>query len=236
MPPSQQGSSHPECPVAGRCWQHARRQAKPPRMVCDGLRPACSRCQNLRTECQYEAEEGESRWSALRRRNQVLEQERDQVRELLAFVQARPEPEAQDIFQRIRTSNYDDVFALLRQIKEGVIGLPPHQAMGPLPPPATTGVDRLPPIQTILDVPTRGMTPNHLSHSHSLSSEDSGRASSIPEIPNAQIPLYHAIEPSLRGHQHPTPFSAHLPSLSSEESTGSVGSTSLDPSKPYQTP
>ncbi|CZT17490.1 uncharacterized protein RCC_03324 [Ramularia collo-cygni] len=216
---------------------------------CDGLRPSCSRCQNLRTDCQYEAEEGESRWSALRRRNQVLEAERDQVRELLAFVQTRPEPEAMDIFQRMRQTHYDDVLILLRQIKENTMGMPP--GMGPLPPQGTAA-ERLPPIQTILDVPGRGMTPvhPHLTHSHSLSSEDS-RGSSVPDLIGGMPqhrPHLEPLEPSLlaqhqqhqqhQGHQHqqqhhmmPGPIS-----YSSEESSNSIGSTSMDAPRPYHTP
>ncbi|KAI5367450.1 Putative zn(2)-C6 fungal-type DNA-binding domain-containing protein [Septoria linicola] len=230
---------------------------------CDGVRPSCSRCQNLRTECQYEAEEGESRWSALRRRNQILEHERDQIRELLAFVQTRPESEAMDIFQRIRTSSYDDIFLLLRQIRDGPYGIQPnlqqhiaHQ--GPTPPQAGAVIDhRLPPIQAILDVSSRtGLnSPGHahhnglpthvnLVHSHSLSSDDS-RTSSVPEYtpgpPPTLQPSLHQPLPQHAPHQstHPPPLVGPKPSLSSEESTGSITSTtgySMDPSKPYQTP
>lgn len=198
----------------------------------------------MRTDCQYEAEEGESRWSALRRRNQVLEAERDQVRELLAFVQTRPEPEAMDIFQRMRQTHYDDVLLLLRQIKENTMGMPP--GMGP-PPPQGTAAERLPPINSILDVPGRGMTPvhPHLVHSHSLSSEDS-RSSSVPDLVGGMPqhrPHLEPLEPSLhpqhqqhqqqqqQNHQH------HMMqgpiSYSSEESSNSIGSTSMDAQKPY---
>ncbi|KAF2215574.1 hypothetical protein CERZMDRAFT_93979 [Cercospora zeae-maydis SCOH1-5] len=239
---------------------------------CDGLRPSCSRCQNLRTDCQYEAEEGESRWSALRRRNQLLEQERDHIRELLAFVQTRPEPEALDIFQRIRTSSYDDIFLLLRQVREGAYGMQPglqqqqqqqQQHMPPGPPPGNAIDHRLPPIQAILEVSSRqGVNgpahphPNHahLVQSHSVSSEES-RNSSIPEFSPGAASAPHmlsTLEPSPHHprHQtaphHPTntpPLMGSKPSLSSEESTGSVTSNpvlnpgfGMDLSKPYQTP
>ncbi|KAK3075023.1 hypothetical protein LTR53_002058 [Teratosphaeriaceae sp. CCFEE 6253] len=86
---------------------------------CDGERPTCSRCRTLHTDCAYEAEEGESRWSALRRRNKLLETERTELRELITYLQTSPEPEARDIFQRIRSGGPDHVFALLRQIREG---------------------------------------------------------------------------------------------------------------------
>lgn len=227
-------------------------------------RPSCSRCQNLRTECQYEAEEGESRWSALRRRNQILEQERDQIRELLAFVQMRPEPEAMEIYQRIRTSSYDDIFTLLRQVRENSYGIQPNLQHIP---PTTTGIDqRLPPIQTILDVSSRPAMPGpghaqamghpnhpHLVHSHSLSSDDS-RNSSVPEYtpgpPSAPPPqqLLSTLEPTLHPSQqhlphhpvHTPPLPGSKPSLSSEDSTGSMSSNAgygVDPShNPYRTP
>ncbi|KAK4627322.1 Nitrogen assimilation transcription factor nit-4 [Fulvia fulva] len=212
---------------------------------CDGLRPTCSRCQNLRTDCHYEAEEGESRWSALRRRNQILEAERDQLRELMAFVQNRPEAEAQDIFQRIRSSSYDDVFMLLRAIKDGAMNMQqPPSAMTamnvPGLPTAASGVDqRLPPIHAIFDHPRRPSPPAHLVHNHSLSSEDS--TGSMPSelatnmstpVPGAGPPPVHraplnTLEPSLQ--QHPHGYMRGTPAtLSSEESTSSVLSTSLD--------
>lgn len=71
-------------------------------------RPACSRCQALHTECGYNAEEGESRWSALRRRNRTLERERDEARDLIAQLHSRPELEAQEIFHRLRTTSHSD--------------------------------------------------------------------------------------------------------------------------------
>lgn len=198
-------------------------------------RPSCSRCQNLRTECQYEAEEGESRWSALRRRNQVLEQERDQLRELLNFVQTMPEPDAAEVFRHIRMSSYDDVFILLRQIKEGIPAIQPN--LGSLPPPNTQGPEqRLPPIQAILGDTTRVMPPAHLTQSHSLSSEDS-RGSSISEL---AYPGQHHIVPAMEARLHPRPHSRSIGppglSLSSEESAGSIGSATIDPTRPYASP
>lgn len=231
-------------------------------------RPTCSRCQNLRTDCHYEAEEGESRWSALRRRNQVLEAERDHIRELMHFVQSRPEVEAQELFQRIRTTNYDDLFLLLRQFKEAAgagAGVPtanmglspsiPHGVSTATSVPMTQSVDqRLPPIQTILDPGARSYPPGvppTLVHSQSLSSEESRGSSAgmdLPTMPNAhqqmqQRQLLDTLEPSLRPQPGDHPRTSirgtpQLPTLSSEESresTGSMGSTSKEPPKPYTT-
>lgn len=169
----------------------------------------------------------------------------------MAFVQNRPEAEAQDIFQRIRNSNYDDVFMLLRAIKDGAMNMqqPPATMTTmnvPSLPTAGSGVDqRLPPIHAILDHPRRGSPPAHLAHNHSLSSEDS--TGSMPNelttntttpVPGGGPPSSHrtplnTLEPSLQHHSHG--FMRGTPAtLSSEESSSSVVSTSLDvPSKPY---
>lgn len=202
----------------------------------------------MRTDCHYEAEEGESRWSALRRRNQILEAERDQLRELMGFVQSRSEPEAMDLFQRIRGSTYDDLFFLLRQIKDGAMGIHPGMTPTALPPPGSAD-QRLPPIQTILDAPSRGMTPVNLPHGQSLSSEESRTSStSGPSGPHAHRILEPPIEPLLQQHQQHQAHQAHqapqvphmIPappiSYSSEESTGSMASISLDGPRPYHTP
>ncbi|KAF2163645.1 hypothetical protein M409DRAFT_25833 [Zasmidium cellare ATCC 36951] len=205
---------------------------------CDGVRPTCSRCQNLRTDCHYEAEEGESRWSALRRRNQILEGERDQLRELMSFVQTRSEPEALNLFQRIRSSNYDDLFLLLRQTKDGTLGMSQNLVATTLPPPPASGEQRLPPIQTILDAPSsRGMTPIGLPQGHSLSSEDSRASSTSGPVSSHghRVPLEPPIEPLL--HQaHQVPHMISAPSLSSEESLGSMGSASMDGPRPLIDP
>ncbi|KAK5710145.1 hypothetical protein LTR17_019148 [Elasticomyces elasticus] len=130
------------------------------RLTLNFNRPFCSRCVTLRTECTYEAEEGESRWSALRRRNQILETERSEIRELISYLQNRPEPEAQDIFQRLRNGpGPDDFFTLLRQLRQGSDTNPAemqqrpaltHQASS-----ASTSSNgseqRLPPVSTLFD-------------------------------------------------------------------------------------
>ncbi|GAB1730658.1 hypothetical protein NU195Hw_Modified_258t2 [Hortaea werneckii] len=111
---------------------------------CDGHRPACSRCQTLQTSCEYEAEEGESRWSALRRRNKILETERAEMHELLTYLQSRPEVEAREIFNRIRSCGPEDVFNLLREIRE--------QGIAPSPTAPPDCEHRLPSINSLFEV------------------------------------------------------------------------------------
>ncbi|KAM0724075.1 hypothetical protein Q7P37_000255 [Cladosporium fusiforme] len=85
---------------------------------CDGQRPACTRCKTLHTNCEYNAEEGESRWSALRRKNRILERERDEARELVSAIRSRPELEAQELHRRIRADTHgDDIGALIYEVR-----------------------------------------------------------------------------------------------------------------------
>ncbi|KAM0708799.1 hypothetical protein Q7P35_005452 [Cladosporium inversicolor] len=101
----------PERPRAGKtrrtliesaCTACQRRKSR-----CDGIRPACSRCQTLHTECGYNAEEGESRWSALLRRNRTLEHERNEARDFIAQIQSRAELEAQEMVHQLRTNSHN---------------------------------------------------------------------------------------------------------------------------------
>ncbi|KAK4503984.1 hypothetical protein PRZ48_004899 [Zasmidium cellare] len=145
-----------------------------------------------------------------------------------------------DLFQRIRGSNYDDLFLLLRQTKEGTFGMSQTLAAANLPPPPVSGEQRLPPIQTILAEPSsRGMTPVGLPQGHSLSSEDSRGSSMSGPISSHghRVPLEPPIEPLMhQAHQVPHMISAPSLSLSSEESTGSMGSTSMDGPRPLIDP
>ena len=125
-------------------WQHSRCVPTDQAAQCDGIRPACSRCQTLQTSCEYEAEEGENRWSALRRRNKILETERAEMHELLTYLQSRPEVEAREIFHRIRSCRSEDVFNLLREIRE--------QGIAPSPTGPPDRENRLPPINSLFEV------------------------------------------------------------------------------------
>lgn len=128
--------------------------------------PACSRCQALQTDCHYQAEEGESRWSALRRKTHTYEKERDDMRELLSLVQTRPEPEAQEIFRNIRANTFGgDVGAFVRQIREGVLAaagaqMPPSSSMFTQPGAGATphSAHQLPPLRSVVDMPPTSNT------------------------------------------------------------------------------
>ncbi|OQN95121.1 hypothetical protein B0A48_18863 [Cryoendolithus antarcticus] len=131
---------------------------------CDGVRPSCARCQALNTTCQYQVEAGESRWSALRRKNHDLERERDNYRILMSLIQSRPEAEAQEIYRHIRANNHGgDVGALLHAIREVAI-TSGAALLTPVDAAPTTSFHRgnmavvnLPPLRSVVDVPPLGM-------------------------------------------------------------------------------
>lgn len=113
-------------------------------------RPSCSRCQALRTNCVYEAQEGESRWSALRRRKRDVESDRDDMRELLSFLQTGPEAEALDIFHRIRANGFQDLLRLIQHARaDGQTISSQHLPASPGP----SDSQRLPSIRSMLSNP-----------------------------------------------------------------------------------
>nr|POE56338.1 hypothetical protein CFP56_50882 [Quercus suber] len=141
-----------------------KRPGRPKRTL---IESACQQCRRrksraLRTECIYEAEEGESRWSVLRRRNQMLETERADVRELFDYLQTRPDVEAHDVFNRIRHGGYDEIFNVLQQLRHG--GPAPGLSQMTYPqllqrPASAAGENRLPPIHTMFAVARDSTTP-----------------------------------------------------------------------------
>ncbi|KAI0530216.1 putative C6 transcription factor [Xylaria digitata] len=84
---------------------------------CDGERPACRRCYNKRQECTYEIpEDALSRSSARKELTSRLQHENSELRRLLYYLSKRPEPEAYDIFQRLRF--VDDPITLAQSIMQ----------------------------------------------------------------------------------------------------------------------
>ncbi|KXL41907.1 hypothetical protein M433DRAFT_362901 [Acidomyces richmondensis BFW] len=211
-------SGHPRPPrgprpkrtlIESACSACRRRKSR-----CDGIRPACSRCQALRTDCAYEAEEGESRWSALRRRNQILETERAELRELLSYLQSRPEAEAQDIFARIRNATgQEDVFAILRDYRDAdstttgvaaprlVPSLPHQMSSLSTGSNSSSGVgmadQRLPPISSMFDVSGPPPPPPSSTGRPSLPSNPSGSSVHSQQSGGRGSMSYPFIEPSM---------------------------------------
>ncbi|KAF2228973.1 hypothetical protein EV356DRAFT_435816, partial [Viridothelium virens] len=98
--------------VAAACKACHRRKSK-----CDGVRPACTACQQRGIPCHYDVEPEESRMMALKRRNDDLERELARLWELFTFLRTRPLPEAHQILERMRSSS--DLLAVLQSVKDG---------------------------------------------------------------------------------------------------------------------
>lgn len=81
-------------------------------------RPTCSRCVALTTECIYDAEQGESRWGALKRHASIIETERNQLFEILRFVQLASDAEAMALLQRIRSAVDQHWSSILDYVRE----------------------------------------------------------------------------------------------------------------------
>ena len=86
-------------------YEHIRQaQALPANSIqCNADRPRCGSCVVRGNNCQYDTEKVDHRTKAFM--------------ELLSIIQSSPEPEAVEIFHRIRTGG--DVEAILRQVKGG---------------------------------------------------------------------------------------------------------------------
>ncbi|OAA50295.1 Zn(2)-C6 fungal-type DNA-binding domain protein [Metarhizium rileyi] len=87
------------------CAQCHRRKAK-----CGGQRPTCDRCSRNGTDCYYDAEEGETRSSTLKKRCLVLSEEIEvlraevnQLKGLYEYMQAASDEEAYRVLREIRS-------------------------------------------------------------------------------------------------------------------------------------
>ncbi|KAI3325344.1 putative C6 transcription factor [Xylariaceae sp. AK1471] len=90
---------------------------------CDGERPACRRCTNKSQECTYELpQDALSRSSARKEIVTQLQRENMELRQLFHDLSKRPEAEAYDIFQRLRS--VDDPIALAHSIRQAELLLP----------------------------------------------------------------------------------------------------------------
>ncbi|KAG6011439.1 hypothetical protein E4U41_005500, partial [Claviceps citrina] len=78
---------------------------------CDGQRPVCDRCSRGGSQCKYDADVGESRSAALKKKYRSLNKdfhrltkEVHQLRRFYGYIRAAPEPEAYNVFLQIRAS------------------------------------------------------------------------------------------------------------------------------------
>ena len=92
---------------------------------CDGKRPVCGTCVARETECVYDGEPDARRSVTLKRKNEALVEEVKRMRDLLESMRSKPQSEAVEIFQHIRSSSdIDSVFKIIRQ--ENMISQSPY--------------------------------------------------------------------------------------------------------------
>ncbi|KAI3331035.1 putative C6 transcription factor [Ustulina deusta] len=90
---------------------------------CDGERPACRRCHNKGQECVYELpQDALSRTSAWKEIANRLQRENLDLRQLFNDLSSRPEPEAHDIFRRLRL--VVDPISLALSVRQAELLLP----------------------------------------------------------------------------------------------------------------
>ncbi|KAF2113856.1 hypothetical protein BDV96DRAFT_118510 [Lophiotrema nucula] len=92
----------------GACVACRKRKSK-----CDGSRPVCTCCSQKDTECIYELGPNEKPSQAMKRKNEEMQGELTNLRQLYDFLRLRPEQEALEILRRIR-SNPPDTSPALR--------------------------------------------------------------------------------------------------------------------------
>ncbi|KAI1424240.1 putative C6 transcription factor [Xylaria sp. FL1777] len=120
--PDSQSSKHRKGRVAilVACEPCRRLKAK-----CDGERPTCRRCRNKGQDCVYELpQDAQSRSSGRKEIASRLHRENLELRQLFHDLSKRPEPEAYDIFQRLRSA--DDPISLAHSIRQAELLLPLH--------------------------------------------------------------------------------------------------------------
>ena len=87
------------------------------RFQCDGGRPECSTCRERGTACEYDTHAAETHAQALKRKFNELQSQQSVYESIYALLQSRPQYEADEILQRIRTGA--DAEAILRHVSCG---------------------------------------------------------------------------------------------------------------------
>ncbi|KAH7413792.1 hypothetical protein DE146DRAFT_749992 [Phaeosphaeria sp. MPI-PUGE-AT-0046c] len=86
----------------GACVACRKRKSK-----CDGNRPVCTCCSQKDTDCVYELGPNEKPSQAMKRKNEEMQGELSNLRQLYDFLRLRPEQEAIDVLRRIRVNSAD---------------------------------------------------------------------------------------------------------------------------------
>ncbi|KAK1635653.1 hypothetical protein BDP81DRAFT_321949, partial [Colletotrichum phormii] len=96
---------------------------------CSATRPTCSRCSIQNVECEYETGPDITRRRAIVNRLEELEKENNDLHELIRDLCSRPEEEATEIFNRLRSTG--DPFHVLDLVRMGdlLLGKQPIEAI-----------------------------------------------------------------------------------------------------------
>jgi hypothetical protein len=139
----------------GACVACRKRKSK-----CDGVRPICTCCSQKDTDCVYELGPNEKPSQAMKRKNEEMQGELSNLRQLYDFLRLRPEGEAMEILRRIRvnppgTAPSQRIQELADFVRHGELPIHPSSK----PPPSPYQPDRahsvtLPPIRLALDSPS----------------------------------------------------------------------------------
>ncbi|KAH3912744.1 hypothetical protein HBH56_118810 [Parastagonospora nodorum] len=211
----------------GACVACRKRKSK-----CDGSRPVCTCCSQKDTECVYELGPNEKPSQAMKRKNEEMQGELSNLRQLYDFLRLRPEQEAMEIFRRIRSNSADtSPSSRIRELADFVRHGDPPSRQSPYPPPSPYQPDMaksvtLPPIRIALDSPSSNLD------SHSLPYP--GMMHMHLEGPPTQRRRYDTdIDVSARSdsqgtHPRPTSIDAILHPTSSVESHDVVDETPMD--------
>lgn len=159
--PPQQSQSRPllvqkpkRTVTLGACVACRKRKSK-----CDGNRPVCTCCTQKDTECVYELGPNEKPSQAMKRKNEEMQGELSNLRQLYDFLRLRPEGEALEILRRIRTSSPETspsqrIQKLADFVRQGDLLAQPPSHLPPSPYQHDHGMSvTLPPIRLALDPP-----------------------------------------------------------------------------------
>jgi hypothetical protein len=139
----------------GACVACRKRKSK-----CDGSRPSCTCCAQKDTECVYELGPNEKPSQAMKRKNEEMQGELSNLRQLYDFLRLRPEHEALDILMRIRATSPDaPPSQRIQELTESLqrddhLGQQQSRALSSSPHQETKQPVTLPPLRLALDAST----------------------------------------------------------------------------------
>ncbi|KAI7466199.1 hypothetical protein KC351_g14629 [Hortaea werneckii] len=103
-------SARRRTPTVVACDECRRRKVK-----CDGTHPICSMCSIRRRSCHYDAEEGESRQKALKRKHDQLEASHNELSDFVTCLAGQDNSTVLNVMRKVRTGG--DIGDLLRSLQ-----------------------------------------------------------------------------------------------------------------------